>query len=686
MSFLQPILLIGLPLALLPIIIHLINQHRHRTVQWAAMMFLLDAKKLTKGIARLRQILILSLRVLAVLFLLFAASRPLAGGWLALTGGKPDTVLILLDRSASMEQQILETGESKRSAATRKLSDLLEKTAGNSKLVLIDSATLEPTPISDPGALTELLQVAATATASNIPALLQRAVDYLETDESGRTDIWLASDLRQSDWETGSGKWQSLRGDLSIRETVRMFLLNYAGIESENFSISVSNVKRRRSPEGMQLVMDLRISRQSAGDGDVQLPVEFTINGTRTVQEMTLTGPEMVRLGHVISLGQSDLNGWGRIDLPADGNPADNTAFLVFDEEPVRKTVIVSDDTVTAEAIAAAAGAAVESGVTYVVEIVPLDQLTRIPWEETALLFWHAPLPEEDSPLSALLRQHAEVGRTLVFLPPPDGIASDESETSLFGFQWNDWKESENQPLPIEWWRTESGLLANTQSGEPLPVGDLSFFRTRGFSGEFQPLLRSESDAALFAKITSETPGTVYALGTLPRTDHSSLAMEGIVFFIMIHRALEEGANAVATARFREAGPDALPASGIAYTLIDSAGDTASFSGQGFLPSALRVERSSGKDHLIAINRPVTEDDTRLVAPESLDALLEGVDFRQISDELDSGSSLAAEVWRAFLVAMALALLAEAILCLPPRTEQEEATPGFPKPQKTSAP
>ncbi|MEM7603303.1 MAG: BatA domain-containing protein, partial [Verrucomicrobiota bacterium] len=182
MSFIQPILLIGLPLALLPIIIHLINQHRHRTVNWAAMMFLLDAKKLTKGIARLRQILILSLRVLAVLFLLFAASRPLAGGWLALTGGKPDTVIVLLDRSSSMEQQILETGESKRSAAVSKLSDLLEKTAKNSNLILIDSANLEPIQIIDPLAIATLPQASPTASAASIPLLLQRAIDYLETD------------------------------------------------------------------------------------------------------------------------------------------------------------------------------------------------------------------------------------------------------------------------------------------------------------------------------------------------------------------------------------------------------------------------------------------------------------------------------------------------------------------------
>ena len=71
-------------------------------------MFLLDAKKMTKGLARLRQILILTMRVLALATLVFAASRPLAGGWLGLSGGKADTLLVLLDRSASMEQQNLE--------------------------------------------------------------------------------------------------------------------------------------------------------------------------------------------------------------------------------------------------------------------------------------------------------------------------------------------------------------------------------------------------------------------------------------------------------------------------------------------------------------------------------------------------------------------------------------------------
>ncbi len=50
MSFLQPWLLLGLPLVALPIIIHLINQRRFQTVRWGAMMFLLTANRMARGL------------------------------------------------------------------------------------------------------------------------------------------------------------------------------------------------------------------------------------------------------------------------------------------------------------------------------------------------------------------------------------------------------------------------------------------------------------------------------------------------------------------------------------------------------------------------------------------------------------------------------------------------------------
>src|SRR6478736_4676234 len=148
MSFLAPLLLFALPLAALPVIIHLIHLHRRRTVKWAAMMFLLAAQRMNKGLSRLRQFLILAFRVLAVAMLIFVISRPLAGGWLGLTGGAPDTVLLLVDRSASMEQLNLATGVSKRAAGLRHLAKAIKDTVGaRSRLVLIDSVNLKPLPL-----------------------------------------------------------------------------------------------------------------------------------------------------------------------------------------------------------------------------------------------------------------------------------------------------------------------------------------------------------------------------------------------------------------------------------------------------------------------------------------------------------------------------------------------------------
>src|SRR4051794_17852303 len=126
MTFLQPLLLAALPLAALPVVIHLINQRRYQTIRWAAMIFLLAASRMSRGYAKLRQWLILAVRVLAVAGLVVSVSRPLAGGWLGRAGGgRPDTTILLLDRSPSMRQQGQGTVVSKLEAGRQQLARTL---------------------------------------------------------------------------------------------------------------------------------------------------------------------------------------------------------------------------------------------------------------------------------------------------------------------------------------------------------------------------------------------------------------------------------------------------------------------------------------------------------------------------------------------------------------------------------
>ena len=67
---------------------------------------------------------------------------------------------------------------------------------------------------------------------------------------------------------------------------------------------------------------------------------------------------------------------------------------------------------------------------------------------------------------------------------------------------------------------------------------------------------------------------------------------------------------------------------------------------------------------LVALNRTATEDNAEVLGDEDLDQLFAGLEFQAIQDESGSESSLVNEIWRLFLLGMAVALVAEAALCL----------------------
>ena len=70
-------------------------------------------------------------------------------------------------------------------------------------------------------------------------------------------------------------------------------------------------------------------------------------------------------------------------------------------------------------------------------------------------------------------------------------------------------------------------------------------------------------------------------------------------------------------------------------------------------------------ERMLAVNRPLAEDDTRIVPNATVAVLFRGLDFTRVDDRPGNASSLIEEVWRAFLMLMLAAILLEAALCLP---------------------
>jgi hypothetical protein len=317
----------------------------------------------------------------------------------------------------------------------------------------------------------------------------------------------------------------------------------------------------------------------------------------------------------------------------------------------VLRSVILTDDETEAGPLQAALEAAADPTRKYAATVLPVSRAAEIAWDNTALIIWHAALPKADDLITQQLTNHLNSGRSILFLP----TEAPNNET-FGGLHWGAWS-GDSKPAAVEWWRNDTGLLANTRSGTSLPVGELEVTRRCDILGEGTPLARVDENKPLLMRADIPGDGNAWFLGTLTGSGSSSLARDGVVMFAMLHRALNEGASTLGKAQQREAAAT--------NTLNDwkRVGEAMLSSEQ-----SLRAGVLTKDDKLIALNRPLREDRPETLGKTALAELFAGLDHHIIEDQVENETSLASEIWRTFLFLMAIALLGEALL-MPGRRE-----------------
>lgn len=657
MSFLQPWLLLGLPLLLLPIIIHLINQWRYQTKKWGAMMFLLAANRMARGYAKIRQYLILAARMLAIAALVFAVSRPLSSGLMGLAGGKADVTLVLLDRSPSMQVRSEGGAETKLETARRQLRQSLQ-TVGSNRWVLIDGATQKPKEYDSVQDLFDAPETTASTTSADLPAMLQAAVEYLQNNKPGQTEIWISSDLRESDWNSDSSQWSAIRDTFSkLPQMPRFHLLAFSEGAQENLSIRVTDVVREDTENGQELLVSLLIARDEATSGSKNVPIQLEVNGTRLEVTAELTGSSVEIKNHRIPLDASQRRGYGKVAIPADANLADNEFYFVYDEPPPRKTVLIGEDQDAMRPLEIAAGIAPDAKTDAVVERYSIEQANQIDWTDAGLILWQGRLPAES--LHEKLMLFVKRGGTLLFFPPtPDDsgqfINASSNQQTFAGLQWSEWKAAEK--AMVENWRGDQDLLAATRSGASLPVGQLELKGHAAIRGEHTSLASLSGGDPLLAKATIEE-GSVYFFTASTSPKFSNLARGGIVLFVAIQRALDQGLESLSNTRDLVAGE--VQDQKEPWRRIAGPQDVLS------TEYAFQGGVYEGNDQWISVNRALQEDQGTLVEEDQLTEMFRGLDLHRVQSKAGSTASIVREIWRAFLIMMILAMIGEAALCLP---------------------
>lgn len=217
MSFLHPLLLFGAVGVALPILAHLLNRHQVRHTDWAAMQFLNRNVRVRSRQIKLRDLLLLLLRCMALLFLVFAIARPswTAGSWFP--GEGQAGVVIAIDSSFSMGHG---AKGSTRFAAALKQTEVIRGTLapgdpvtvvmlGGDKRVVVRNMAYDAARFEE--ALADLTAGPGTLELVNEP---ERVAELVADMDAPQKEVFVLTDAQATDWKQPSDRLRDVLAKL----------------------------------------------------------------------------------------------------------------------------------------------------------------------------------------------------------------------------------------------------------------------------------------------------------------------------------------------------------------------------------------------------------------------------------------------------------------------------------------
>lgn len=204
MTFLSPVFLWLLPLAVIPIILHLLNKRPPKVVDFSHIQWIKDAHRKLMPKKTIKDLLLLIMRVSILLFLVLFFSRPVIRQG-KLIGGRDDnsTLLLLMDVSASMG-----TVEEGRSALVRtvgNVKEMLREVPPQVRVGLLaysDRIEQEFSPTTDRSRLLSLLdELTVMPRPTNPKPALDMAYVILSRQSKTKKSILLMTDNQETQWE-----------------------------------------------------------------------------------------------------------------------------------------------------------------------------------------------------------------------------------------------------------------------------------------------------------------------------------------------------------------------------------------------------------------------------------------------------------------------------------------------------
>ncbi len=305
--FLNITMLAGLAGAVIPLVLHLLSRSRYRTVEWGAMMFLEVAEARVMQSARVKQIIILLLRMLIVSGLAMALAQPvIRGRWGGLARDSRISAVIVLDCSASMGFD--ENGKSRMELARAAVLNILETLRENRVAIVVlggrDTEELA-TPTTDLQQLAQkVMALGAPAGRAEISSGLLKAAEILDKTGEPTREMYVVCDRQASSWrEAGlegfKAPWRarlarvSGGGGAEGGARTRFLVVPVGSDKSEN--LAIESVELINPPAVRDQPAEIEVKVHNFGQ-QYRSGVELNVDGTKTILAVA---PDMVTTARV---------------------------------------------------------------------------------------------------------------------------------------------------------------------------------------------------------------------------------------------------------------------------------------------------------------------------------------------------------------------------------------------------
>jgi hypothetical protein len=335
-TFLNPLALLALAAVALPVVLHLFNLRRPREVDFSSLAFVKELQKSAVQRVRIKEWLLLALRMLAIACLVLAFARPTLEGALSGLGAETRTAhALVVDNSLSMT---LRSGPGVYlEQAKRQAEGVLQTVGAEDEILVTATAPMDdrqPSPVSRATEAQSLLaEIEPRAGSRSLTRAIADAAQRLDERTSApRRVVYAIGDLQQATLADSLAE--------ALPEDVALTLLPVETRPQGNVGIEAVRIRSRIAEVGQPVQMEATLVNHGSEELTDYVASVF-LEGERVAQATTSLAPGQSTTVSFTATPQ--VRGWltGTVEGEDDAFPDDNVRHFTLHVPNERRLLLV---------------------------------------------------------------------------------------------------------------------------------------------------------------------------------------------------------------------------------------------------------------------------------------------------------------------------------------------------------